>query len=90
MKKVFLFIPCILLAAGCTNESWTGFYYPNKSDLTVYTESPELETIEACRNWVDNQIPEHALEANSYDYECGKNCKFKSNLRTNVCEVTIR
>ncbi len=70
----------ILMVAGIWwwnnhNTTWTGFYYPDAGNLYVYKKSPELKTIDDCRNWVDNMADTYNPYGADDDYECGKNCK---------------
>ncbi len=89
----FLTIAIVIIALFAyfklTPDKWVGFYYPNRADLTRYTQSPQLGSIEECRSWVNAQVPA-GINSYDYDYECGKNCKFRSDLDINVCEETLR
>lgn len=64
-----------------------GFYYPNIGDLSTYKQSPELDSLEQCREWVGDMVGERT--DNSYDYECGKNCKLSKSLLIYVCDETL-
>ena len=80
-------VSAYFLFSSLRGESWIGFYYPDSFDLTDYVQSPELESIEECRFWVDSQINIHNPDGSGYDYECGKNCRFDG---VYICEATIR
>lgn len=84
MKK-FLVVLMLIFLCGCSlKDSWTAFYYPNLDNLSVYEMSPDLDSLEECRDWIDD-IASYNI---NYDYECGKNCKYKKDYGMYVCEVT--
>ncbi len=89
-----MFLLVIILIAGYflffNKETWMGFYYANKDDLTKHIQSPELESIEECRGWVNRQVYIYNPADHMYDYECGKNCKFDKDYGLYVCKETIR
>ena len=64
-----------------------GFYYPNADNLLVYKQSPELSSLEQCRNWIDD-ISGGRTDT-SFDYECGKNCKLSESGGIYVCDETL-
>jgi hypothetical protein len=70
-------------------DTWKGFYYPNKEDLTADIQSPIFDTLDQCREWVNTQVYKHNPNG-GYDYECGKNCRFKSEYGVEVCKETVR
>jgi len=89
MKKVFLLIFSIIFLSGCslTNE-WTGFYYPDKNNLgdsTKWKIQSGFISKEDCKNWAI----ETAGNNQSYDYECGLNCKLNS-YGSYTCKETIK
>jgi hypothetical protein len=90
VKKIFLFmlVQSVLLCA-CTSE-WTGYYYPNKNNLSRSIESPTFKSLDECRRWVNSQIYTYNPSGENYDYECGKNCKYNSDYGVNVCAETRR
>lgn len=103
MKKILIIILIIfgvryLYLNQVKKEGWTGFFYPNAEDLSRWTESDKLfDSIDSCRGWVDTQLnvyvinnPGTDIRKVNYDYECGLNCKFKSEYGLNVCEKTIQ
>jgi hypothetical protein len=66
---------------------YIGFYYPDVGDLTVFKQSPELDSLHDCRDWVDDMIGERTDD--NYDYECGKNCKLGKLGDLYVCDETL-
>ena len=58
-------------------DNWTGFYYPDRNNLFLFTQSPEFSSLEECRDWVNTQIYIYNPYDLNYDYECGKNCKLQ-------------
>lgn len=56
-------------------DTWTGFYYPDESNLIKYIKSPEYKNVDECREWVNFMIGKYNPNGYGYDYECGKNCK---------------
>lgn len=88
MRNV-LFITGVLLfvGAGCTNITWTGYYYPdadNIGDESSWIIKSGLESLDECRDWVDSI----AFNDTNFDYECGYNCKYNSSYLMEVCERT--
>ncbi len=85
----------ILVLAGAyflffNTETWIGFYYPDKNNLTEHVQSPELKSLEECRSWVKfTQIPLHNPSGSGYDYECGKNCRFDNGSGFYICQETL-
>lgn len=75
---------------GCwpfKSDRWSGFVYPDKSDLRQSTELGDFPTLEACRascQSVLNRLP----EPSDGDYECGLNCEPQGGLY--VCKETER
>ena len=77
-------IAAVLISNALRGDSWIGFYYPDADNLIVHRQSPELKSLDDCREWVNTQI----RPRDNYDYECGRNCKMEGELY--VCEETIR
>ena len=73
---------CFTLTS-CNNEKWTGFFYPDKNDLTVDEEFGEYSSLEACRQAANNKMANN----DNADYECGLNCD-KSKGKPYICEKT--
>jgi hypothetical protein len=80
-----LFISLFLNSCG-QNDVWTGYVYPDPSNLANYRYVGSFDSLQACRSQCL-----YAIDVNNYrngDYECGLNCKNKNGL--NVCEKTSR
>lgn len=66
-----------------------GFFYPDVNDLTNDIQSSStFNSLEACRDWVDEQAHTYNLGETEYDYECGKNCDLPGG-KSYVCEETL-
>lgn len=72
------------------HDRWIGFYYPDSSDLSVSRHSPELESLEECRSWVENQRSYLSNQDPQDDYECGRKCRFNKDWGMYSCKETIR
>ena len=72
-------------------DTYIGFYYPDANNLTNDIQSKEtFSTLEACRDWVDEQKSIYNPSAtNSDDYECGKNCDLQNGQKPYICEETL-
>ena len=85
-------IMIFLLVAGIfilnKKDTYTGFYYSNPNDLTRHIQSEELKTIDACRNWIEDQSTIYNADGSAFDYECGKNCDL-SGGEPYICEETL-
>jgi hypothetical protein len=79
----------LLLCAGCS-DSWEGFVYPNKNDLTQHHNLGHFSSLQACRAAARDRLAAfHALERG--DYECGHYCDDGSRLRgIKICQETLR
>jgi len=64
-----------------------GFYYPDAGNLFDYKQSPELTSLEQCREWVDDV--KNGRTDNDFDYECGKCCKLSDGGGIYVCDETL-
>jgi len=89
MKKMFLLLISATLLSGCSlTQEWTGFYYPDKNDISNSSKwkiQSDFETVKDCRNW----IAQTAGSNPTFDYECGLNCRTdKSGLY--ICKETIK
>lgn len=69
-------------------SKWIGFYYPDANDLTNSKQSPELKSLEECREWVDDVS--NGRTDTGFDYECGKRCKPSKTGGIYVCDETVR
>lgn len=80
----------LLSCSGCGSNSWEGFVYPNKNDLTQHRSLGSFPSLEACRAAARRYLADLGSRERG-DYECGKNCKDSSSLRgTRVCDETLR
>ena len=84
-KKLVL---AILLIAGifilnkCTDR-WTGIVYPDRSNLSIFKNIGEFNSLELCRNEAVSVLRKNSGQY-SGDFECGLNCKGI------VCEETSK
>ena len=79
----------ILLACG-ERDTWEGFVYPDRGDLTSHVSLGAFQSLEACRIAALNKLAELRAEEGG-DYECGKNCEYKDGMGDlRVCEATER
>jgi len=89
MKEILTIIVFGLIGyfifGGGKKQEWTGFFYPDISDLSEWTTSPVFNNIESCRDWAYSQT-----SYNQADYECGLNCEFDSRYGVNICKETIQ
>ena len=71
-------------------DEYLGFYYPDANDLSKDISSvTTFDSLELCRNWVDEQVSIFNPDGTGYDYECGKNCD-TSKGKPYVCEETLQ
>lgn len=77
------------LKAFFNKDIYVGFYYPDASNLANNIQSETaFDSLEACRDWVDEQVSIYNSSNSSYDYECGKNCDL-SGGKPYICEETL-
>lgn len=94
MKNILIVILFIIIIAYGINlvfkkDVFIGFYYPDKDNLIKDIQSEDtFDTLEACRDWVDEQVSIHNPSGIGYDYECGKNCD-TSGGKSYICEETL-
>ena len=93
MKNILSIAVVIALVWGVVSflrgDEYIGFYYPNASDLTSDIQSSvAFDSLEMCRDWVDEQVSIHNPNGSGYDYECGKNCDL-SGGKPYICEETL-
>jgi len=102
MKSIVLALMCLVLVGCCCEnntqrrgifeDTWIGFYYPNSNNLTVHEQSGLLNSKEDCLRWVNNK--KYEMNRSGFrmdDYECGKNCRQRSNYGgLYICETTER
>lgn len=71
-------------------DEYLGFYYPDANNLSEDISSiTTFDSLELCRDWVDEQVSIFNPDGTGYDYECGKNCD-TSEGKPYVCEETLR
>ncbi|KKT39861.1 hypothetical protein A3K29_00765 [Candidatus Collierbacteria bacterium RIFOXYB2_FULL_46_14] len=92
MKGIISFAVLIFVIFWIWNHvisppKFTGFYYPNAGELSVYKQSPELDSLEECREWVED-ISGGRTDQN-FDYECGKNCRLSEAGGIYICNETL-
>lgn len=71
-------------------DEYLGFYYPDANNLSEDISSVStFDSLDLCRDWVDEQISIFNPDGTGYDYECGKNCD-TSGGKPYVCEETLQ
>jgi hypothetical protein len=65
---------------------WTGWVYPNASDLTQEVRLGEFESFEECQIGAINAL--RSMRATDGDYECGRRCRYDASIGINVCKET--
>jgi hypothetical protein len=76
------------LAAGCQEDKWLGFYYPDKTTSRSTNYLGEFASLEECRD-VATATP--GFSAGKTDYECTLNCNARvSDTGPLICEKTER
>jgi len=92
--KNFLSVAVILLVIWgiftlLKGDKYIGFYYPDANNLSNDIQSQDaFNSLEECRNWVDEQVSKYNSVSSGYDYECGKNCDLSSG-KPYICEETL-
>ena len=91
MKKIVLGLVLALLLSGNAYAGWfgkwSGYIYPDASDLTVHVPAgTQYASLEECRNACVGIIRTNNWQ--NADYECGYKCKFKDGI--NICKETSR
>jgi len=79
------------LSALLKKDTYTGFYYPDASNLFNDIQSDNsFDSLDACRNWVNEQKSIYNPGNTNYDdYECGKNCDLQNGQKPYICEETL-
>lgn len=90
---IILFVLVIItwvIFSFLNSDKYVGFYYPDMSNLSNNIQSTDIfDSLEACRDWVDEQVYNYNPNDYSYDYECGKNCNL-SGGKPYICEETLQ
>jgi hypothetical protein len=86
-----VFLAVVLLFVGgvwytFSTMTYTGFYYPDVNPLLPLkvnpVVSPEFESIEQCRGWIDEQKEKFSISDGTYqEFECNWNCDFHNTIR---------
>ncbi len=93
MKNIFAISSIIFFAfilIGCNKKSkdeYTGFYYPNYENLDSFKEVGKFKTLEECQKTVSS-FRDNSTKPDMTDGECGKNCRYDTNLQLNICKET--
>jgi hypothetical protein len=94
MKNKLLIVVLIVIViwgigALLEKDTYVGFYYPDAGNLTNDIQSGDtFDSLEGCRDWVDEQVFIYNPNNSNYDYECGKNCDL-SGGKPYICEETL-
>lgn len=89
MSRIALLSFLTTLAAGCSQASWRGFVYPDKSNLSDWRELGSFPTLDDCRASAALYLRDmHATEEGTY--ECGRNCRRRATTGLNECDETTR
>ena len=91
MKKPIHIVPMLLylsiILTGCSDR-WQSKVYLNKQNLTNHRIIGEFSSLEECRDASLNYL--RGIKAlDTGDYECGKNCKYNSDLDEYNCGKTL-
>lgn len=89
-RTMTLALPLLLMVTSCGSDTWEGFVYPNRNDLTRHRNVGRFASLEDCRAAARALLTElRALERG--DYECGKSCDDGSRLGgIKICKETLR
>lgn len=86
---VILVVVALWLSGVFENKTWTGYYYPDINQITdqsTWVIQPGLESLDACRSWVQTVANPEA----DYDYQCGFNCTYREAYGEIICESDAR
>ena len=89
MKVALTFVLLAGALDACSPDEWTGFVYPNRSDLTKHIEIGAFDSFEGCKTSAINTMRQNNWQA-SGDYECGRNCRPSEYGGWQVCKETKR
>jgi|TARA_B110000908_G_C10007584_1_gene337026 hypothetical protein len=89
ITTLMLFSLSIVTLISCSNtDTWTGWVYPDESNLFDSRMIGNFSSLEGCRISAQSEI-----KSNNWinaDYECGLNCKYNEEIGVNVCKETSR
>jgi hypothetical protein len=89
LLAIFLIVVIWAFSSFFKEDTYIGFYYPDANNLTNDIQSKStFDSLEVCRDWVDEQINIYNQNDSNYDHECGKNCNI-SGSKPYVCEETL-
>ena len=86
--KIVLALLIVLALAACSADVWTGFVYPDRTNLLVDIPIGGYPSLLECRDAALDLI--EARRWDNADYECGLNCRPGPSFELLVCEVTRR
>jgi hypothetical protein len=94
MKNILGIAIIVIVVWGIYSVSkaseYLGFYYPDANNLSEDISSiTTFDSLESCRDWVEEQVTIFNPDGTGYDYECGKNCDTSSG-KPYVCEETLQ
>jgi hypothetical protein len=72
-----MFVPAsvaALVLGGCARDTWRGFIYPDKNNLTDRRDLGTYESVEECRASALRGL-QSLSSVSAGDYECGLNCR---------------
>ncbi|OHA56954.1 MAG: hypothetical protein A2114_00205 [Candidatus Vogelbacteria bacterium GWA1_51_14] len=92
MKNILIIIGVLITILGIAtlfkSDQYVGFYYPDANDLLNDIQSQQtFDSLDLCRDWIDEQVSIYNPDDSEYDYECGKNCDL-SGGKPYICEET--
>ena len=87
--KIALASLIVLVLTACSADAWTGFVYPDRSDLSVDISVGEHPSLSECQEAVRALIRVRGWD--NADYICGLNCRpWEENTEITRCEVKAR
>jgi len=66
--------------------AWTGWVYPDASDLTRSVRLGEFKNFDQCQQAAISGL--RSLRVEDGDYECGRRCKFNPTYGMDICKET--
>jgi hypothetical protein len=89
VRSVGILLVALLLTAGCS-DTWEGFVYPSRNDLTRHRTVGTFSSLDECRS-AALALLANLNALNRGDYECGRNCDDGSKHGgIKVCKETLR
>ena len=84
------FVLQLSMSACGGRDTWEGFAYPDRSDLTRHITLGAFRTLQECRASALSKLQSIGASDRG-DYECGRNCRFDEGMGDlRICEVTER